>query len=290
MLLTADLLIKIAGPVKASKKKKQREICTHLASALNIFAPHYGLDYIVNLSRFLGQCSIESDRFSTTREYASGAAYEGRRDLGNIHPGDGKRYRGRGIIQTTGRANHVDFNNWAKKALPGILKADVPDFVKHPEALEAFPFAFFSAAYYWDKRDLNRYCQQNNDRMLTKRINGGYNHLNERIEATERAALILLGYEPTTVGIRKFQAEHNLLADGIVGQMTFNALHKAMLEVRITAKSPTKQEAPATKLPERAPPPPAPAPVPTAPMKPVKRPGFWSSLIIALFSNWRKPR
>src|SRR3954471_19689399 len=95
-----------------------------------------GIDIPLRLCHFMAQLAHESAHFGVTREFASGAAYEGRRDLGNTHEGDGRRYRGRGLIQTTGRANY-------QEAAADIKKMDsaAPDFEADPEALEEFPWA-----------------------------------------------------------------------------------------------------------------------------------------------------
>ncbi|MEC5323320.1 hypothetical protein [Aurantimonas sp. A3-2-R12] len=63
------------------------------------------------LAYILGTAFLESDRFKAMEEYASGKAYEGRRDLGNTQHGDGVRFKGRGFVMITGRANYRDWGN-----------------------------------------------------------------------------------------------------------------------------------------------------------------------------------
>jgi len=116
---------------------------------------------------FLAQLGHESGSFKYMQELASGKAYEGRKDLGNTQPGDGVKYKGRGPIQITGRANYAA----AGKAL-GI------DLVNNP-ALAATPAVGFRvAAWYWNSHNLNQYADlgtQAGFDKITKIINGGYN-------------------------------------------------------------------------------------------------------------------
>ena len=70
--------------------------------------PQFGLSNDKRISNFIGQCAVESDMFRVAIEYASGTAYNFRKDLGNTQPGDGPRFKGRGLIQLTGRANYKD--------------------------------------------------------------------------------------------------------------------------------------------------------------------------------------
>jgi len=127
-------------------------------------------------SAFLAQLAHESGEFLYVREIASGEAYEGRADLGNTEPGDGVRFKGRGLIQITGRANYA--------ACAAALGADL---ITHPELLEAPDFACRSAAWFWKSRGLNELADESHFREITRRINGGYTHYERRLAYFNRA-------------------------------------------------------------------------------------------------------
>lgn len=122
---------------------------------------------------FLAQVAHESMRLSRTRELwgptKAQQGYEGRRDLGNVQPGDGSRYRGRGLIQITGRANYRE----AAEEF-GI------DAVGNPALLEQPAYAALTAAWFWESRSLNALADRGQFDAITKRINGGSNGADDR--------------------------------------------------------------------------------------------------------------
>jgi putative chitinase len=142
---------------------------------------------------FLAQISHERGGVFYTEELASGAPYEGRRDLGNIEPGDGVKYRGRGLIQITGRDNYE-----------AVGKALGVDFINNPTLLggknanlcssDQIKYAALSAGWFWSKCDLSAIANRidlgkpidedanlEDFKEITKRINGGYNGLADRL-------------------------------------------------------------------------------------------------------------
>lgn len=119
---------------------------------------------------FLAQIAHESGSLRYTLELASGEDYEGREDLGNRQPGDGRRFKGRGLIQVTGRANMA-----ACGTALGL------DLIEQPELLEAPVGASRSAAWFWHSRGLNRLADEDKFGSITKIINGGYRGLDDRL-------------------------------------------------------------------------------------------------------------
>ncbi len=139
------------------------------ADALPGLCERYQINTPDRQAHFLAQVAHESDHFKTTTEYASGAAYEGRKDLGNTRRGDGKRFRGRGLIQLTGRYNYDN----AGKALGR-------NFVDHPETVADFPAAADVSGWFWHTHELNRHADADDVRAATKAINGGLTGLESR--------------------------------------------------------------------------------------------------------------
>lgn len=123
---------------------------------------------------FLAQIAHESGRFKFMREIwgptPAQNGYEGRKDLGNNHVGDGFKYRGRGLIQITGRKNYETC---------GIaLKLDL---INHPELLEEPTNAARSAAWFWTMHGCNQLAERGDFNGVTKRINGGLNGIEDRL-------------------------------------------------------------------------------------------------------------
>ena len=146
-----------------------------------------GIDTPLRLCHFLSQLAHESAHFQVTEEFASGKAYEGRADLGNTQPGDGVRYKGRGLIQTTGRSNYRRATIAIRK-----LNSSAPDFEQNPTALEDFPWALLAGITYWQSRSINDPADRDDVVTVTRRINGGINGLADRKQYLAKAKAIWL--------------------------------------------------------------------------------------------------
>lgn len=140
----------------------------------------FGIESPLEKAHLIAQLAHESDSFRTAREYASGRAYEGRKDLGNTQPGDGVRFRGRGLIQITGRANYTAYSQW---------KYDDDRCVRSPGLLELLPDAVDASLWYWAiyKPRCRTRAQADDVVGVTRIINGGTNGLAHRREMLARA-------------------------------------------------------------------------------------------------------
>lgn len=129
---------------------------------------------------FLAQIGHESGGLKWTREIwgptPAQSRYEGRADLGNTQAGDGSKFRGRGLLQVTGRANY--------KRVGDALGVDL---VEYPELLEQPDLAAKSAAYFWSSHGLNEIADAGDFEKVTRRINGGLNGYAERLALYKKA-------------------------------------------------------------------------------------------------------
>jgi len=137
----------------------------------------------LRMAHFLAQLGHESAEFRYTEEIASGAAYEGRTDLGNIESGDGVRFKGRGLIQLTGRANYKKYGtartaDYLTGSNPGLLSTD-PAIAVHV------------SCWFWTSHSLNTLADSDNITAITKVINGGHNGLADRKIKLGRAKFFL---------------------------------------------------------------------------------------------------
>ena len=115
------------------------------------------------------------------------AGYEGRKDLGNTQPGDGKRFLGRGPIQITGRANYARVRDRLRKFLGEM----VPDFEASPELLENPRWGAYASALFWYDHGLNALADTGDFMTITRRINGGTNGYDDRLALWERGKAAL---------------------------------------------------------------------------------------------------
>lgn len=143
-----------------------------------------GITTPLRTAHFLAQLGHESGSFRFSEEIASGAAYEGREDLGNTSPGDGVRFKGRGLIQITGRSNYAAY---------GAARGQ--DYLTEPRntLLASDPrIAVDCSCWFWATRGLNALADSDNVDGITRRINGGVNGLADRVARLARAKCLLL--------------------------------------------------------------------------------------------------
>lgn len=173
MKLTAEQLDKLT--------KGQLNYIDRMLTAINSTCLMYEINTPLRFCHWFAQILHETGNFTWWEELASGKAYEGRKDLGNLHPGDGVKYKGRGWLQTTGEENY----RIASKELGH-------DFVTNPDDLKKLPWAALAAGLFWKQHDLNQWADKDSVLKITHIINGGENGLQERIEWLQHCKSILM--------------------------------------------------------------------------------------------------
>jgi putative chitinase len=152
-------------------------IADSLFKSLDNCLKRFEITTIPRVRHFISQCAHESMGFRQFSEFASGAAYEGRRDLGNVRPGDGRRFKGVGAIQVTGRHNYQRF----------------ADFIGDPRVMEGWRYVvtrypFEISGFWWMDNAMNSLIDRGASvERVTRRVNGGYNGLSDRIKYYNRA-------------------------------------------------------------------------------------------------------
>lgn len=251
--------------------------------AMNEVFPKYEINTPNRIAAFIAQCGHESAGWSTftenlnysakaldtifgkyfvrggrdAKEYhrqpekIANVVYANRMSNGNTSSGDGWRYRGRGPIQLTGKANYTSFSNDM-----GVDVVNNPDQVSTDKEI-----ALMSAIWFWNKNGLNKYADSGDIKTMTKRINGGYIGLEDRIhhwkEALHmmrpdhdkmtkipldiihkgsRGEVVKLMQKALGIGVdgifgdrtecvlKEWQRFNGLVVDGVCGPATFNKL------------------------------------------------------------------
>lgn len=199
---------------KLNKLIPKNPYLDHWFNALDQLLPDYQIDTPRRVAAFIAQCSHESGEFRIIREnlnyrwqslrklfpryfstdelaqqYASmpnkqeaiaNRIYANRMGNGPENSGDGYLYRGRGLIQLTGKENY----SWFAASL-GISVQEATEY------LETFEGATQSACWFWETNNLNQWADKDDILTLTKRINGGTIGLEDRIKHYEHAKEVL---------------------------------------------------------------------------------------------------
>lgn len=186
--MIGEILPRIVPKFSGSAANQQSLILGAIVPLIDSILPQYAIDTQLRIAHFLAQICHESAGMRTTEEFASGAAYEGRSDLGNTQPGDGTRFKGRGLIQLTGRANYRKYGKLLKLPL------------EEQPALAADPvISLHIACTYWQANGINKHADKDDLERVTRAVNGGLNGLDDRRRYLAKALRALAEASPTSI-------------------------------------------------------------------------------------------
>lgn len=181
--LTVDHLVQIvAHKVKADKVRPHAK---DLLPGIKEVMKEYEINTPLRMAHFLAQTAHESGSYMRLTEMGKDSyfdKYEFAKRLGNTEKGDGLRFKGRGLIQLTGRNNYTKFG--AAMGEDFITGSNNEKLVQHPWCSKA-------AGWYWNSRKINGYADTDNVTTVTKKVNGGDRGLADRVTLTARAKKIL---------------------------------------------------------------------------------------------------
>ncbi|WP_052313667.1 C39 family peptidase [Nocardia thailandica] len=207
--LTAEVLSDAMGA--ALPLERYRELLPAVTEALRAA----GCTTVDRAAMWMAQVGHESAGLRYMEELADGSAYEGRADLGNTQPGDGRRFKGRGPIQITGRHNYAAVSAWA------FAQGLVPTatyFVDNPAELGTDRYAFAGVTWYWTvARQMNRFADAADIEGATRAVNGGLTNLDDRVDRWNHARALgaaLLPEEDSTMAALTPEEQRELL-DGV---------------------------------------------------------------------------
>lgn len=215
--ISEELLWKLFPAINAKRGRANKAAnIKGFVYTFNKYADYFGIDTALEVRHFIAQIAHESDQFNAFEEYASGDAYDTRTDLGNTRAkdGDGRWYKGRGGIQTTGKANYILTGRELCK-LPFLNAQEKVLFandgvIKKPTLLQDPVWATLSAMIYWVSRDLNNLCRPDSVKVsirrlmngkwrdyqcspieaITRKVNGGMNGFDERVRYYNKLKIV----------------------------------------------------------------------------------------------------
>lgn len=177
-------IIKLLGIITRQQAESVygRKLSDGQLQDLNECLDKYKINNLPRIRHFVSQTAHESGGLRWLQELDNGDYLEGRKDLGNVSPGDGPKYKGAGAIQLTGRGNYQAFSNAI--ADPKVMDGSAYVATKYP---------FTSAGFWWWKNNMNALCDKNPTvEQVTLRVNGGYNGLDDRKKYYQKACQVIV--------------------------------------------------------------------------------------------------